>query len=107
MVAEFSINPMDSVHISRDLARLVAILDESGLEYRLGPMSTCVEGGWEEIMGVVRHCHQAMAAPHQRVITTIVIDDRKRHPHHLTEMVRSVEDQLSSRMPRADMDVQC
>jgi uncharacterized protein (TIGR00106 family) len=99
MIAEFSINPMDSTHISKDLAFLVEILEESGLSYRIGPMGTCVEGGWERVMGVVRQCHQAMAARHERVVTNILIDDRKDRPHKLADMVKSVEEHLSSLAP--------
>ena len=104
MLAEFSIIPMDSVHISKDLAYLVEILEESGLEYRLGPLGTCVEGSWNEVVDVIRRCHEAMRGRHERVVTTVVIDDRREHPHTLAEMVRSVEDHLSSHVPRARAD---
>ena len=105
MIAEFSINPMDSTHISRDLASLVEILEQSGLTYRLGPMGTCVEGHWDEVLGVIRRCHQAMAGRHERVITSVLVDDRKSHPHKLAEMVRSVEEQVVGRyVPPADKD---
>ena len=101
MIAEFSINPMDSTHISKDLAFLVEILEESGRSYRLGPMGTCVEGDWDQVMDVVRRCHLAMAGRHERVVTNIFIDDRKSHPHTLADMVKSVEEHLSSRAPAA------
>jgi uncharacterized protein (TIGR00106 family) len=99
MIVEFSINPMDSTHISKDLAFLVEILEESGLSYRLGPMGTCVEGDWDQVMDTVRRCHLAMAGRHERVVTNIFIDDRKSHPHAMADMVKSVEEHLSSRAP--------
>jgi uncharacterized protein (TIGR00106 family) len=104
MIVEFSINPMDSTHISRDLAYLVEILEGSGLSYRLGPMGTCAEGEWDRVMDVIHRCHRAMAGRHERVMTSILIDDRKGHPHKLADMVRSVEEHLSSRAPAADAD---
>lgn len=109
MIAEFSINPTDSVHVRRDLAHLVTILEESGLAYRLGPVGTCVEGSWDEVLEVVRRCHQSMAGRHERVLTTVVIDDRKTHPHRLADMVRSVEEHLNlrSRAARAEVDSEC
>lgn len=99
MIAEFSINPMDSTHISKDLAFLVEILDVSGLPYRLGPMGTCVEGSWDQVMDAVRRCHLALAARHERVVTNVFMDDRKSHPHALADMVRSVEKHLINRAP--------
>ena len=108
MIAEFSINPTDSVHISRDLARLVEIFEGSGLAYRLGPMGTCVEGSWSEVMDVVHRCHQAMAERHERVLTTVVIDDRKTDPHRLADMVKSVEEHLRSKQAtRVEVDSEC
>jgi uncharacterized protein (TIGR00106 family) len=95
MLAEFSINPLEAVHMSKDMAKVVEALEQTGLAYRLGPMGTCVEGTWDEIMAAIRRCHEAVGRGHERVITTIIIDDRKHEPHHLAEMVTSVERELS------------
>jgi uncharacterized protein YqgV (UPF0045/DUF77 family) len=35
-----------------------------------------------------------VASGHERVITTITIDDRKHHRHHPSEMITSVKQQL-------------
>jgi uncharacterized protein (TIGR00106 family) len=101
MLAEFSINPMNTEHMSRDVARVIETLQATGLEYRLGPMGTCVEGELEQVLTAIRRCHQAVAGNHERVITTIVIDDRKNQPHHLSDMVTSVEQQLGRPIARA------
>lgn len=97
MLAEFSVYPMDAAHISKDVARMVEILESSGLEYRLGPMGTSVEGDWPAVMQVIQRCHQAAVQGHARVITNIVIDDRKEGGHHLDEMIASVEEHLGHR----------
>ena len=55
---------------------------------------TSVEGDWEQVMGAIKACHQALAGKHARVITTITIDDRKHGEHHLDEMIQSVERSL-------------
>jgi len=97
MLAEFSIYPMQAEHLSRDVAKVIETLESMGLNYHLGPMSTAVEGNWEQVMEAIRRCHQVVTLRHDRVVTTIVIDDRKDHPHHLGEMVSSVERQLGHR----------
>jgi uncharacterized protein (TIGR00106 family) len=94
MIAEFSIYPTDETHMSKDIAKVVEILDDTELTYRLGPMSTSVEGDWEEIMSAIRRCHQAVSGTHRRLITTITIDDRRDQPHHLDEMVAAVRQHL-------------
>jgi uncharacterized protein (TIGR00106 family) len=101
MLAEFSINPMNTEHMSRDVARVIETLQAMGLEYRLGPMGTCVEGDLEQVLAAIRRCHQAVAGNHERVITTILIDDRKNQPHRLSDMVASVEQQLGRPIARA------
>lgn len=104
MLAEFTIYPTDDTHISEDLAKVVEILEDCGVRYQLGPMGTAIEGEWEQVMAAVRQCHEATTASHDRVVTTITIDDRKHHPHHLNEMVAAVERHLGreSRGPLQD-----
>jgi uncharacterized protein (TIGR00106 family) len=94
MIAEFSIYPMNAEHMSPDVAQVIEALRATGLNYRLGPMGTCLEGDIEELLAAIRRCHETVAANHERVITTIVIDDRKHQPHHLGDMVTSVEQRL-------------
>lgn len=94
MLVQFSIYPMQAEHMSKDIARVIDILESTGLDYRLGPMSTDIEGEWDQVIAAIRRCHQVVAQNHDRVITTIVIDDRKQQPHHLADMIASVERQL-------------
>ncbi len=98
MLAEFSIYPMDTGPRSRDVAKMIEILQATGLEYRLGPMSTAVKGELEQVLVAVRRCYQAVAKEHDRVITTLVLDDCKDQPHRLGEMVSRVEWQQRSRV---------
>jgi uncharacterized protein (TIGR00106 family) len=107
MLAAFSIYPMETEHLSRDVAKVIDILQATGLAYRLGPMGACVEGSWERVLAAVQRCHRAVAEDHERVITTIVIDDRKTWPHDLREMAAQVEGAIGRRVPRSDMDRQC
>ncbi len=94
MLAEFSIIPLDETHLSRDVARVVEALEQSQVEYRLGPMSTSLEGDWDQVLDAIRAAHQAVAENHARVITTITIDDRRDGQHHLDEMIARVEQAL-------------
>jgi uncharacterized protein (TIGR00106 family) len=76
------------------VAQTIEILEEAGVEYRLGPTSTSVEGDWDPVVSAIGRCHQAAIQNHARVITTITIDDRKDQAHHLDEMVAAVERHL-------------
>jgi uncharacterized protein (TIGR00106 family) len=94
MIAEFSIYPLQAEHLSKDVAKVIETLEGAGVEYHLGPMSTAVEGNWEQVLTAIRRCHEAVKKGRDRVVTTIVIDDRQHQPHHLAEMISSVEQQL-------------
>jgi len=94
MLAQFTIYPTDESHFSKDVAQMMEILENAGVEYRLGPLATAVEGNWEQVISGIRRCHEAMRQEHPRVITTITIDDRQDAPHHLDEMVSVVEQRL-------------
>ena len=39
------------------MARCLDLIDKSGLPYQLGPLGTCVEGEWDEVMNVIRLCY--------------------------------------------------
>ena len=51
LLAEFSLTPLDKgPSVSPWVSRSLDIIDQSGVPYRLGPMGTCVEGEWDEVM---------------------------------------------------------
>ncbi len=78
MVVQFSVIPLGSErHMSRPLAKVMRLIDDSGLDYRVGPMGTAVEGSWDQVMRLIKRCHQAMLAQAPRVLTSVAIDDRK------------------------------
>lgn len=94
MLVQFAVYPTDETHMSKDVAAMMKILDEANVAYRLGPLATAVEGEWDKVMPAIRRCHEALRKEHGRVITTITIDDRADRPHHLDEMVSTVERHL-------------
>jgi uncharacterized protein (TIGR00106 family) len=101
MLVEFSIVPMgEGASVSRQVAQVIAIVEQSGLPYRLNPMGTVVEGAWDEVMSLIRSCHETIMAEGERVITTLKIDDRKGHSGMLEQKIASVEKRLGHK-PRA------
>ncbi|MBN1870899.1 MAG: MTH1187 family thiamine-binding protein [Candidatus Omnitrophica bacterium] len=93
MLAELTIVPIGKgVSVSGDVAKAVKIIDESGLDYRLNPMGTVMEGDIDQIFDVVKKCHEAVMRDSQRVLLTLNLDDRKDRPHpRLDKKVASVE----------------
>ena len=95
MLAELEIIPIgtSSASLSSRLAEVAKLIDASGLDYRVGPMGTVVEGEWEPIMRLAKQCHDAMLKSSARVMTTIRIDDRtdKPGPGRMVQKVQSLE----------------
>jgi len=78
MVASFSIVPVGVGEELRDhIARILKVIDESGLPYRIGAMQTTVEGNTDEVMALILKCHAIALENANRVLTHIAIDDRK------------------------------
>ena len=68
LLAEFSIWPMDKGEsVGAYVARALDIVDRSGLPYKLGPLGTCIEGEWAEVMGVIEKCYEELAKDSNRI----------------------------------------
>ncbi len=95
MLVEFSIIPLGrGAGVGKDVAKVLKIVDNSGLPYKLNPMGTVVEGKWDEIMALIKKCHKAVLGGEERVVTSIKIDDRKKRRNMIEEKVKSVEMRL-------------
>jgi len=95
MLAELEIVPIgtQNASLSTILADVAKLIDKSGLDYRVGPMGTVVEGEWDRVMALAKQCHQAVLQSTTRVMTTIRIDDRKDKPGsgRIVQKVQSLE----------------
>ncbi len=101
MLAEFTIVPLDKGEsLSEYVSQVLELVDESGLEYRLTPMGTVVEGDWDEVMGLIKRCHQHMRKHSRRVSTSIKIDDREGAVGRLSGKIRSVEMKLGKELKK-------
>ena len=91
----FSITPIgtgDSV--SAAVADAVRIVRESGLPNETNAMFTNVEGSWDEVMGVLRACVDAVAAHAPRVSVVAKLDVRPGAEHQLEAKVEAIERRL-------------
>lgn len=95
MVVEFSVVPVGrGEELAGPVARILDLVDTSGLPYQLTAMGTLVEGDWDEVLGLVRRCHEAMRGESGRVLTHIAIDDRPQARGRIAGKVRDVESVL-------------
>lgn len=81
MLAELSIIPVgEGTHISEQIAIALKFVDASGLPYQLTPSGTCIEGEWDQVMSVIRQCHERVRSISPHVMTLIKIEEDEENP---------------------------
>ena len=91
VIAELSIFPTGvQGSLAPYVARAVSIIRDSGLPHQLGPMGTCIEGEWDEVMAVVTRCFEALKADQDRVYLTLKADWRAGREGGLASKTASV-----------------
>ncbi len=102
MLAEFSVVPIGKgISISPYVAKALDIVDRSGLDYRVNPMGTVVEGDWDKILALIKDCHTTLLKETGRVITTITIDDRTdKKEGRITRKVESAEEKVGRKLKK-------
>ena len=99
MVVNFSVIPIGKEsRLSAQVAEVLKIVSESGIDYKLHSMGTILEGNWDEIMKLIKKCHKKILKDSDRVLTTITIDDRKDRTGRIAGKVKSVEKKLGKKL---------
>lgn len=99
MLAEFSIIPLGKDEsVSKFVAKAVEIVHQSGLDYRVNPMGTVIEGNWAEVMDIIKKCHDEIKKDVRRVITDITIDDREISEPRIDKKIKSLENKIRHKL---------
>jgi uncharacterized protein (TIGR00106 family) len=99
VLLEFSMSPLGKGEsVGRYVSRSLDIIDKSGLDYRLNPMGTVLEGEWDDAFEVIRRCFERMRRDCNRISCTIKVDYRKGHKGRLSSKVSSVEKHLHRKL---------
>ena len=102
MLAEFNIIPLGTGESMGDsIASVLKVVQESGLPYKANAMGTVIEGGWDDIMSLVKRCHEEVLKKAPRVTSTLQLDIRPWKPQdRLTEKLKSVEKRLGKEVKK-------
>ena len=99
VLLEFSMSPLDKGEsVSKYVSRSLEIIDNSGLDYRLNPMGTVIEGEWDEVFRVVTDCFNQMKEDCNRISVSIKVDYRKGKTGRLTSKIESVQKILGKKL---------
>ena len=99
VLVEFTMTPIaKGESVSPYVARVLDIVDRSGLPYQLTAMGTLIEGEWDEVIAVGTACFEAMRADCSRVSTQFRADYRAGPGGRLKAKVESVQRTLGRRL---------
>jgi uncharacterized protein (TIGR00106 family) len=102
LLFELSVLPIGGdIHLSDELARVLEVVDRSGLRYQLGPGSTCIEGAWESVLPVIRACHEEARRASPHVVTLLRIEDDQGQRDKIRTNVESVEAKVGKPLERS------
>lgn len=99
VLLEFSMSPLGKGEsVGKYVSRSLEIIEKSGVDYRLNPMGTVLEGEWDEVFDVVKQCFERMRKDCPRISCVIKVDYRRGHKGRLTSKVASVEKRLKRKL---------
>ena len=83
------------ISLSPYIAVCQSVIDQSELEYELGPNGTSIEGEWQEVFECVKKCHQELhRIGVSRIYTTLKVNTRSDRKQSFHDKVSSVESSL-------------
>lgn len=88
--------------VSKYVAKVVDVIDTSGLNYTMSPMGTIVEAEtWDEVMDVLKKGFEKMKQECSRIVVGINVDYRKGKSGRIKSKIESVEDKLGRNLPQS------
>lgn len=96
---EFTMFPIDKgSSLSTYVAAVLDIVDKSGLDYRLTPMGTVVEGEWPDLLSLLDRCFQATQGFSDRISLSVRFDYRKDRSGGMLSKIASVERKIGRKL---------
>ncbi|MBM4055793.1 MAG: MTH1187 family thiamine-binding protein [Planctomycetes bacterium] len=98
MIAEISVVPIgQGIDLAQHVAKVLKVIDESGLDYKLNAMGTVIEGDSGRVFDLIKKCHNTMLEASQRVYTTVKIDERRDTKKKMLDHKISAVEQIAGR----------
>lgn len=99
VLIEFSIAPSgQGESVSAYVARVIDLIDQSGIDYQLTPMGTILEGEWDEVMGLVSACFKSLEPEFARIGMHMRVDYRAGPKGRLKSKTASIEQKLNRKL---------
>ncbi|RUM91155.1 MAG: thiamine-binding protein [Thermovibrio sp.] len=102
VLVEFAMFPTDKGEsVSFYVSRIIKMIDESGVPYRLTPMGTVFETGtMDEALFIIKKAYELLEPDCNRVYSVVKFDIRKGRSNRLEQKIRSVERKLGKEVKK-------
>lgn len=99
VLLEFAMAPAaQGESYSAGVARILDVIDRSGVPYQLTPMGTILEGEFDAVMGVVTACFRELARDSARIAMNLKMDYRAGSESRMRSKIARVEERLGRRL---------
>ena len=98
VIADLTVSPFGvGLSVSKYIAACHRIIEEAGLSSNLHAYGTNIEGEWDQVMSVIKNCHQKlheMGVP--RITSSIKIGTRIDKEQTILDKIESVQNKLEA-----------
>lgn len=96
VLINFAMFPMDDgASVSESVSEVIALIKNSGFQYRLNPMGTTIETNtMAEALDVVNKAYLLLEKEHERIYSTITVDARKGDIGRIKSKIESIEQKI-------------
>ena len=84
--------------LSSYVSRILKIIDNQDVPYRLTPMGTILEGEWDEVMNVVRECFYELKRDCSRIGVHLKVDYREGTESRMNSKIESIEKRIGKNL---------
>ncbi len=102
VLVEFAMFPTDKGEsVSQYVSRIIKMIDESGVPYKLTPMGTVFETEtMEEALKIIGEAYKQLEPDCNRVYSVVKFDIRKGKSNRLVQKIKSVESKLGKEVSK-------
>ena len=102
VLVEFAMFPTDKGEsVSQYVSRIINMIDQSGIPYKLTPMGTVFETEtMEEALEIINKAYKQLEKDCNRVYSVVKFDIRKGRSNRLTQKIKSVEEKLGKKVSK-------
>ncbi len=102
VLVEFAMFPTDKGEsVSSYVSRIIKMIDEEGIPYKLTPMGTVFEvENMEDALNILNKAYKQLESDCNRVYSVVKFDIRKNKSNRLKQKIKSVEEKLGKEVQK-------